>query len=885
MRNIATLLALASAGMLQLSGMAETANVAPNGTAFASGPLWGPGNWDIKKLIDGDRSGVFHGDATLDAGFAYSVDLGKPYEITELRIYPRQDGCCPERLSKIHVSVHNDDGTGKIGTEVWGTDKFTDGTNAGSSAGSLVIVTLPAAQTARWVRVLALADPVPAYALQMTELEVLATVLPEQVNRAAGARVAVKGSLFGTQVPGALVDGDRGSFIHGTETIDPGFSYEIDLGTAVTFDHINVIARQDGCCAERLTNYRLSIHKDNNGAIGDAVWTADLHTDASNPGSEPGAKDVIQAALNPAGQFKGQWIRVASLENPISSYALQISELEAFGVPEAGTKLVLTQDPRSALVGLGGNAKYSATVNLINGDNARLSYQWQLNGVDLPGATNATFTTAAITLSDANNKYRVIASYPGVAPVTSKEAGLKIDYALGALAFSNRDLYAGWPITWVVDGDLANVLHGNTDLAVGFAYDINLRSPVNFDSIEIYPRQDGCCPERLTNFRVSIHKDNGGAIGDAVWHTDLFTDGSNPGSGPGIVVKVTKDLDAAGTFQGQWIRILSLEDPVQNYALQMSEVVVFGTLLETQAKVAINAEPANGLGAPGRVATFSVTASVVNGDPKLLTYQWKRNGTAIPGANADKYTTPVLVSADQDAKFSVVVSYPGATSVESKAATLVFDYNYARGGTASSNRPLYAGWPISWLVDGDRKGVFHGDAQIAPGFAYEVNMGELVTIDHIDIYPRQDSCCPERLTNFRVSVHKDNGGVIGDTVWSADLYTDGSNPGVGQGVMVTLTKDLNPSGQFQGQWVRIESLENPVQDYALQMTELEVIGRVAERPRLAFAKSASSVSLSWTEGALEQADAVIGPWTSVAAAVSPFNVSLTLAKKFYRLRK
>ena len=74
--------------------------------------------------------------------------------------------------------------------------------------------------------------------------------------------------------------------------------------------------------------------------------------------------------------------------------------------------------------------------------------------------------------------------------------------------------------------------------------------------IVIYPRQDGCCPERLKNIQVSVHTNNNDQIGGAVWTTALFTDGSNAGSGPGVKVSITAALDAAGKFEGQWIQIL-----------------------------------------------------------------------------------------------------------------------------------------------------------------------------------------------------------------------------------------------------------------------------------------------------------------------------------------
>src|SRR5205807_5518314 len=52
-----------------------------------------------------------------------------------------------------------------------------------------------------------------------------------------------------------------------------------------------------------------------------------------------------------------------------------------------------------------------------------------------------------------------------------------------------------------------------------------------------------------------------------------------------------------------------------------------------------------------------------------LGYQWQKNGTAISGATSASYTTPATTSADNGAKFVVVVSN-SAENATSNAATL-----------------------------------------------------------------------------------------------------------------------------------------------------------------------------------------------------------------------
>ena len=66
----------------------------------------------------------------------------------------------------------------------------------------------------------------------------------------------------------------------------------------------------------------------------------------------------------------------------------------------------------------------------------------------------------------------------------------------------------------------------------------------------------------------------------------------------------------------------------------------------------------------GLTATFSVTAAGTS-----LHYQWKKNGTAIPGATAATYTTPATQFSDTGTTFSVTVSNSSG-SVTSNSAKL-----------------------------------------------------------------------------------------------------------------------------------------------------------------------------------------------------------------------
>jgi len=84
-----------------------------------------------------------------------------------------------------------------------------------------------------------------------------------------------------------------------------------------------------------------------------------------------------------------------------------------------------------------------------------------------------------------------------------------------------------------------------------------------------------------------------------------------------------------------------------------------------KALLTISTQPENQSVKIGQAADFSVVAKGTG----TLTYQWKKNGTAIAGATAASYATPAATTADNNAKFTVVVT-DSTGSVTSNAAVL-----------------------------------------------------------------------------------------------------------------------------------------------------------------------------------------------------------------------
>jgi hypothetical protein len=116
------------------------------------------------------------------------------------------------------------------------------------------------------------------------------------------------------------------------------------------------------------------------------------------------------------------------------------------------------------------------------------------------------------------------------------------------------------------------------------------------------------------------------------------------------------------------------------------------TVTATAVAPAITAQPANKTVTAGQTATFSVTAT----GTAPLTYQWKKNGTAIGGAASASYTTPATIASDNNAQFTVTVTN-SVSSNTSNAATLTVDVPPSIT-TQPANRTVNAGQTANFSV-------------------------------------------------------------------------------------------------------------------------------------------------------------------------------------------
>jgi Abnormal spindle-like microcephaly-assoc'd, ASPM-SPD-2-Hydin/Immunoglobulin domain/Immunoglobulin I-set domain len=126
-----------------------------------------------------------------------------------------------------------------------------------------------------------------------------------------------------------------------------------------------------------------------------------------------------------------------------------------------------------------------------------------------------------------------------------------------------------------------------------------------------------------------------------------------------------------------------------------SAFVVQMTATGVATAPSITMQPANASIVAGQTATFSVGAS----GTAPLSYQWRKNGTAIAGATSFSYTTPAETTSDNGAQFSVAVSN-SAGSLTSNIATLTVTVSPVAPSitTQPSNQTVFAGQKATFSV-------------------------------------------------------------------------------------------------------------------------------------------------------------------------------------------
>ncbi|MBI4663124.1 MAG: hypothetical protein HY735_30320 [Verrucomicrobia bacterium] len=159
------------------------------------------------------------------------------------------------------------------------------------------------------------------------------------------------------------------------------------------------------------------------------------------------------------------------------------------------------------------------------------------------------------------------------------------------------------------------------------------------------------------------------------------------------------NLAVGWVLPGQYVDPSNEPDGLTNITVIPGKAL--GAMVElTKSKVTITTAPASVTSFTGSRVLFTIKAEGVSDLGTHLLYQWKRNGADIAGAATAAYLTPELTPSDNGARYSCVVSVPGAAATSPEATLAVLDPQAPRlqiAATAPPDRKVAVSWETSDL--------------------------------------------------------------------------------------------------------------------------------------------------------------------------------------------
>ena len=356
----------------------------------------------------------------------------------------------------------------------------------------------------------------------------------------------------------------------------------------------------------------------------------------------------------------------------------------ALTVTPAPVAPAITTQPAALSV----TAGQSATFSVIANGTAPVRYQWKKNGVDVTtgvGGTTSTYTTPATVDADNNALFTVVVSN-SAGTVTSSTAGLTVAAAVVAPAIttqpSAQTVTAGQSATFSVTATGTSPSYqwkkNGTDIPGATASTYTTPATVIGDNAAVFTVVVSNSAGGVTSTSATLTVTSA-AVAPAI-SSQPAAQTVNAGQ------TATFSVTATGTSPNYQWRKNGINIPgatASSYTTPATDdgdsgaaftVVVSNsaggvtsssaTLTVYLVAPAITTQPAAQTVSEGQSATFSVTASGTS-----LNYQWRKNGTNIPGATSSSYTTPATALADNASAFTVLVSN-SAGAVTSSSATL-----------------------------------------------------------------------------------------------------------------------------------------------------------------------------------------------------------------------
>ena len=590
---------------------------------------------------------------------------------------------------------------------------------------------------------------------------------------------------------------------------------------------------------------------------------------------------------------------------------------------QSGTAPTVGVQPQSMTVYTGQPANFGAVAQ----GSLPLHYQWMLNGVAVPGATNNTLSLVAAGLSDEGSYTLVVTNSSGT--TTSRIARLSLLEVISTLRSTGIGA-GGAPLAGgLVDPDWTLIV--NPDGGSTTAYVGNDGWPILAGTwmvnsgaskwIGSRPDVGGANPVGTYIYRTTLDltgRDTNTVIIVGRWATDDLGNGVYVN---GNIVSVP----LANSF-GNWttFTLTSSNAPFVNgintidFGMSNGGVGPSGLRVEftqTSARTlpgipaAIGIQP---LGSSSLAEGDNVVISVVATGTLPITYQWRKDGSDLPG-KTDASITLTSVTTNSAGNYSVRVANPWGSAVSVEATLTVayrplpgffgtgVDANHqaiAEGLTdphyilSVSADPAYPGpnavvvsnaWPVApagpWLANGPRS------SWIAP----QPDQNQIANPASANVAGDYTYQTAFDLTGQDVSKVKVLLGIAADNTVT-DVLLNGVSLGITAAGFDSFKNFTISTGLLAGANTLDFILHNDNTDPTGLRVDLKgylSLLQAAAPARLQIGLSGANVVISWSPVAagqkLQSAPAVSGPWTEIPSATNPYTTPASGSRVFYRI--
>ncbi|MBM3845598.1 MAG: hypothetical protein FJ405_04845, partial [Verrucomicrobia bacterium] len=314
------------------------------------------------------------------------------------------------------------------------------------------------------------------------------TYYETEINWALGAFASQSSTLSPGTADRAVDGGTDGNWASNSTTHSGGITrdgdppdpfWEVDLSAEQAIGAVHVWFRTD-CCDQRNDDFSLVVYNANR----DEVWR---RTYAGRPRRD--AQNGLHVLSNISPPVQGQYVRFVPQNPPTTSDGFfSLAEVQVIA-PYQGVNVAVTQSPAPVSVVQSRRVTLGPVAASVTGaPDDRLTYQWLRDGVEIPGASQATYTTGIQTPADNNSKYSVRCAVSGTS-VTSAEATVQVTAdtaapAIDQLTFaSGPTLLATFKFNELMDPTSA-VVPTNYDFGQGVSVTGATLSPVLEDSAD-----------------------------------------------------------------------------------------------------------------------------------------------------------------------------------------------------------------------------------------------------------------------------------------------------------------------------------------------------------------------------------------------------------------